>query len=132
MRNTQATLVLRFAVGCLTAALAGCGGGSASGNSGGAAGQLVSTPRDLNRFWQALFDGELLAAEWLDEMKTTVSLPERFGAGAGYGLGMYRLPLSCGGFYWGHSGDHLGVQTLSGRAESGRRATVYITRRQGE
>jgi D-alanyl-D-alanine carboxypeptidase len=99
---------------------------------GGAAGQLVSTPRDLNRFWQALFEGELLSASLLGEMRTTVPLAERFGVGAGYGLGVYRLPLSCGGFYWGHGGDHLGVETLSGRAESGRRATVYITRRQGE
>jgi D-alanyl-D-alanine carboxypeptidase len=98
----------------------------------GAAGQLVSTPRDLNRFWQLLFEGELLGAPLLGEMLATVPLPERFGSGAGYGLGVYRLPLSCGGFYWGHGGDHLGIQTLSGRAESGRRATVYITRRQGE
>jgi D-alanyl-D-alanine carboxypeptidase len=98
----------------------------------GAAGQLVSTPRDLNRFWQALFAGELIGAQTLEAMLTTVPLPERFGTEAGYGLGVYRLPLSCGGFYWGHGGDHLGVQTLAGRAESGPSATVYITRRQGD
>jgi D-alanyl-D-alanine carboxypeptidase len=98
----------------------------------GAAGQLVSTPRDLNRFWQALFAGELLGAQTLQAMLMTVPLPERFGKDAGYGLGVYRLPLSCGGFYWGHGGDHLGVQTLGGRAERGPSATVYITRRQGE
>jgi D-alanyl-D-alanine carboxypeptidase len=68
----------------------------------------------------------------LEAMTATVPLPERFGVDAGYGLGVYRLPLSCGGFYWGHGGDHLGVETLSGRAENGRLATVYITRRQGE
>ncbi|MEU7467546.1 hypothetical protein AB0A94_03095 [Streptomyces sp. NPDC044984] len=35
------------------------------------AGQLVSTPRDLNRFIAAFMDGRLLKAEQLREMRTT-------------------------------------------------------------
>jgi D-alanyl-D-alanine carboxypeptidase len=96
----------------------------------GASGQLISTPGDVNRFWQALFERSPLPHWLLDEMTTTHALPEGFGEGAGYGLGLYRLPLSCGGYYFGHTGDHLGVQAASGRDASGIQVTLYITRRQ--
>jgi D-alanyl-D-alanine carboxypeptidase len=98
-----------------------------------AAGQLISTPTDLNRFWEALFDEGVLSDSLLREMTDALVLSDDFDPGAGYGLGLFRRSLSCGGFYWGHSGDHLGVQAESGRDDDdGRQVTVYITRRQGE
>jgi D-alanyl-D-alanine carboxypeptidase len=92
----------------------------------GASGAIVSTPSDLNRFWQELLGGRLLPGRMLAEMTTTVPTPES-GPGAAYGLGLMRVPLSCGGHAWGHDGGLLGVGNVSARNASGREATVYIT-----
>ena len=94
----------------------------------GASGAMVSTPSDLTRFWQSLLDGRLLPRWTLAEMQTVMPAPD-LGAGASYGLGLGRLPLSCGGHVWAHQGGLLtgGVVTISGRADNGRAATVYIT-----
>jgi D-alanyl-D-alanine carboxypeptidase len=98
----------------------------------GAAGQLVSTPADLDRFWRALFGDELLEPALREEM--TVTVPRTAGGPPddGYGLGLFRVPLSCGGSYLGHTGDHLGVHARSGRDQNGRQVTVYITQRESD
>jgi D-alanyl-D-alanine carboxypeptidase len=96
----------------------------------GAAGQLVSTPTDLNRFWQALFDDELIEPGLREQMTSAVS--RRADSETGYALGLFRVPLSCGGFYLGHSGDHLGVHAQSGQGDDGRQVTVYITQRESD
>jgi D-alanyl-D-alanine carboxypeptidase len=95
----------------------------------GASGAMVSTPADLNRFWQELFSGRLLPGRMLAEMTTTVPAPVGGlgGSGAAYGLGLMRVPLSCGGYVWGHDGGLIGVGNVSVRSTSGRSATVYIT-----
>ncbi|MFJ3340585.1 serine hydrolase domain-containing protein [Streptomyces diastaticus] len=93
-----------------------------------AAGQLVTTPRDLNHFFSALLDGEVVEAAELKEMKTTVPATE--GAptpGAEYGLGLFRTPLSCGTDLWGHGGAIHGYETFGGVTEEGRAATVAVT-----
>lgn len=89
---------------------------------------MVSTPADLNRFWQELFGGRLLPQWVLTQMLTPVPAPE-LGPEAEYGLGVARLPLSCGGQVWAHGGDLAGggVANVSGRDDSGRAVTVYIT-----
>ncbi|MBT2413302.1 beta-lactamase family protein [Streptomyces sp. ISL-12] len=92
----------------------------------GAAGQLVSTPRDLNRFFTALMDGKLLRAEQLRQMRTTVAAPGTW-PGARYGLGLFSTPLSCGGLVWGHGGDIPGYETRGGVTEGGRAVTVAVT-----
>ena len=97
----------------------------------GASGALVSTPSDLNRFWRELLGGRLLPGWALAQMKAVVPVPEH-GEGAGYGLGLMRIPLSCGGYVWGHMGDLIGVSNVSVRDDSGRQATVYITARTGD
>ena len=51
-----------------------------------AAGNLVSTERDLARFFRALLSGRLLSPALLSEMKTTVDTPY---AGTRYGLGLF-------------------------------------------
>ncbi|MGW2156832.1 serine hydrolase domain-containing protein [Nonomuraea sp. NPDC001699] len=93
---------------------------------GWAAGQLVSTPRDVNRFLGALLGGRLLKPAMLEQMKRTVPVP---GAprGWGYGLGLTKISLSCGGLAWGHSGDVGGYSTRGGVTEGGRSATVTAT-----
>ncbi|MEV5539661.1 serine hydrolase domain-containing protein [Saccharopolyspora shandongensis] len=90
---------------------------------GGAAGALVSTGPDLNRFFAALLEGRLLPAEQLAEMQRTVPA-DLGGKSARYGLGLVSVPLSCGGEFWGHGGDIIGFTTLSAATNDGRGATA--------
>lgn len=92
-----------------------------------AAGHLVSTTSDLNRFFSALLAGRLLAPAQLAEMRTTVPAGYPFGPGTRYGLGLVSTPLSCGGVYWGHGGSIPGYETRGGATEDGRAAGVAVT-----
>jgi D-alanyl-D-alanine carboxypeptidase len=92
---------------------------------GWAAGQMIATPADLNKFFGALLAGRLLPAAQLKEMRTTV--PADMWPGARYGLGLLSYPLSCGGLAWGHGGDIPGYETRGGVTEDGRAATVAVT-----
>jgi D-alanyl-D-alanine carboxypeptidase len=78
-----------------------------------AATAMISSAADLARFYQALLSGRLLGPELLKAMQTTVDASEQFGPGAGYGLGLLRLPLGCGGQVWGHGGDIAGYATVA-------------------
>ncbi|MFB0630495.1 serine hydrolase domain-containing protein [Streptomyces sp. AB3(2024)] len=86
-----------------------------------AAGQMISTNSDLNRFYAALLSGRLLPDAELAQMRTTVPA-EYLGHGARYGLGLVSRPLSCGGVYWGHGGSFPGYETRGGVREDGRAA----------
>lgn len=92
-----------------------------------AAGQMVSTNSDLNRFFSALLAGRLLPKAQLEQMRTTVPASYPFPAGARYGLGLVSTPLSCGGVYWGHGGSMTGYETRGGVTEDGRAADVAVT-----
>ncbi|MEV7358396.1 serine hydrolase domain-containing protein [Kitasatospora sp. NPDC091276] len=92
-----------------------------------AAGQVISTPSDLNRFFSALFGGKLLKPAQLAQMRTTVEVPGGMWPGARYGLGVTSTPLSCGGLMWGHGGDIPGYQTRTGVTDDGRAVTVAVT-----
>ncbi|MCA2214702.1 serine hydrolase domain-containing protein [Jidongwangia harbinensis] len=81
-----------------------------------AAGDLVSTAADLNRFYRALLTGRLLTPPLLAEMQTT--------PGSGYGLGLYAVQLPCGTF-WGHDGGTIGHQTVSWHSPDGTRQVTY-------
>ncbi|MFC9247712.1 serine hydrolase domain-containing protein [Streptomyces sp. NPDC057136] len=96
---------------------------------GWAAGQLISTPSDLNRFFSALIDGKLLEPAQLAEMRTTVKVPDGLGydPGTRFGLGLNSIPLSCGGLMWGHGGDTPGYHTSPGVTDDGRAATIAVT-----
>ncbi|WP_407289190.1 serine hydrolase domain-containing protein [Streptomyces sp. BP-8] len=96
---------------------------------GWAAGQLISTPSELNRFFTALLGGELLKPAQLAQMRTTVEVPESAGLGPGvrYGLGVTSTRLSCGGPAWGHGGDIPGYSTRTGATGDGRAITVAVT-----
>ncbi|MFF2806620.1 serine hydrolase domain-containing protein [Streptomyces sp. NPDC058000] len=91
------------------------------------AGQLVSTPSDLNRFFTALLGGRLLRPAQLAEMRRTVPAESGLWPGARYGLGLVSTPLSCGGLMWGHGGDIPGYRTRTGVTTDGRAVTVAVT-----
>ncbi|SFY32891.1 serine hydrolase domain-containing protein [Streptomyces atratus] len=95
---------------------------------GWAAGQLVSTDSDLNRFFTALLSGDLLQEAQLTQMRTgTEPAGATFGPGARYGLGLVSKPLPCGGLYWGHGGSFPGYETRGGATDDGRAANVAVT-----
>lgn len=91
---------------------------------GGAAGAMVSTGQDVNRFFTALLGGRLLPPAQLAEMKRTV--PADVFPGAEYGLGLIRIPVSCGKELWGHGGSIPGFRTRGGVAADGRSVNVTV------
>ena len=94
---------------------------------GWAAGAMVSTPSELNTFFQAVFDGRLLTQASIDEMKKGVDASSRFGPGVVYGLGLIGTPLSCGGTSWGHGGTIHGYQTDNAVGPDGTAAIFAVT-----
>ncbi|AIG79835.1 beta-lactamase class C [Amycolatopsis japonica] len=92
------------------------------------AGGMVSSGKDLNRFFEALFGGRLLPADLLKQMKTTVP-----AGGMEYGLGLMKLNLKTAGacaddhVVWGHGGDLPGFNTLSFHDDSGKDISTLAT-----
>ncbi|KOV75456.1 serine hydrolase [Nocardia sp. NRRL S-836] len=94
---------------------------------GWAAGQIISSTKDLNTFYQALMKGDLVPAKELKEMRKTVTTVGEMWPGAEYGLGIVSSPLTCGGKYWGHGGDIHGYETRGGVTENGRAFSIAVT-----
>ncbi|WP_440582036.1 serine hydrolase domain-containing protein [Streptomyces flavofungini] len=88
-----------------------------------ASGSVISTARDLSRFYTALLGGRLLDSARLAEMKRTVPAPE---LGGDYGLGLGKLPLPCGGSYFAHVGGVSGYRTWVGVTPDGSRTAVVL------
>jgi len=91
------------------------------------AGALISTASDLSRFWSAIGNGVLLPPAQTRLMRQTV--PAAGGdvtavPGSRYGLGIFSIPLSCGGVYWSHEGDVPGYNTVSAVSSDGRTTVV--------
>lgn len=92
-----------------------------------AAGALVGSPSDVNRFLAGLLGGKLLKPAQLAEMKKTVDAPEFDTVGdTRYGLGLATFKLSCGGFAWTHGGVAPGYVTHVGIAPNGKAATIAV------
>lgn len=92
----------------------------------GAAGDIISTTRDTQRFLRALVGGELLRPAELEEMQRTVPTSDSwrsFWPGVRYGLGLMWIPNSCGGS-WSHGGDIMGYMTRNGISTDGRRSVM--------
>ncbi|MEV6265124.1 serine hydrolase domain-containing protein [Streptomyces sp. NPDC051784] len=88
----------------------------------GAAGEMISSGSDINRFLDALLGGRLLPPAQLRQMMHTRATGDE---GREYGLGLERRELSsCHGTYWGHNGDIFGYQTAAGATTDGRQTTV--------
>ncbi|WP_432826954.1 serine hydrolase domain-containing protein [Dactylosporangium sp. CA-092794] len=93
---------------------------------GGAAGAIISTPDDGNRFLRALLSGRVLKPAQLAEMRRTVPTNPEFQQnwpGARYGLGLMWIPNSCGGS-WSHGGDIHGFRTRNGATPDGSRSVM--------
>lgn len=89
---------------------------------GDAAGALISTTTDLGTFERALQSGELLKPAELEEMRTTVEIPNSGGQYA-YGLGLMRIATP-EGYVWGHTGGTLGYLTQAWASEDGTSSIV--------
>jgi D-alanyl-D-alanine carboxypeptidase len=74
-----------------------------------AAGEIVSTAADLDRFYAAVLGGELLAEPDQEAMLSVSPSGERYG----YGLGIERRELPDGQVLWGHTGGFYGYLTVS-------------------
>ncbi|MEV8440711.1 serine hydrolase domain-containing protein [Actinosynnema sp. NPDC051121] len=93
----------------------------------GAAGQMIATPSDVNKFLVALQTGRLLKPREMAEMRQTVDASAIL-PGWRYGLGLTEIPLSCGGVVHGHGGDADGWQSRSAITSDGRAVTLVVTR----
>jgi D-alanyl-D-alanine carboxypeptidase len=93
----------------------------------GSAGALISTATDLTRFWRAIGRGTLLRPAQTRQMRRTVPANSGDSAsvpGSRYGLGIFFIPLSCGGGYWSHEGDVPGYNTIGAVSTDGRTTVV--------
>jgi D-alanyl-D-alanine carboxypeptidase len=85
----------------------------------GAAGELVTTLADLDRFYAALLGGRLLPPRWLREMLDT-----RAAHGL-YGMGLFPERLPCGTTVWGHNGRIAGSYVRTAATVDGRRVLTF-------
>ncbi|MFG2829844.1 serine hydrolase domain-containing protein [Streptomyces sp. NPDC048434] len=85
----------------------------------GAAGEMVTTLGDLNRFFSALLDGAFLAPRQMAQIRNEK------GTGGAYGLGLYATRLPCGVTVWGHNGDINGSYARTAGTADGRRIISY-------
>ncbi|MFI6040050.1 serine hydrolase domain-containing protein [Nocardia sp. NPDC051321] len=91
-----------------------------------AAGALISTGADLNRFYSALLAGQIVPDAELREMRDGVLMDE--GTQMHYGLGLGYVKLPCGAEYFGHSGGIYGYNTVSGATPDGRAVTFAFNK----
>lgn len=88
-----------------------------------AAGEMISTPADLNRFLAALLGGRLLRPAELEVMRTAVATDPQ---GVGYGMGLWSQTRPCGAKVWGHGGRLPGYKTTLLRSDDGRRQLAMV------
>jgi D-alanyl-D-alanine carboxypeptidase len=87
-----------------------------------AAGEMISTTGDLDRFVDALLDGHLLRPA--EQKELTSVLPNTHG----YGLGFTSTELPCGVTVWGHSGGIPGYSSvMASTPDTKTRLTASIT-----
>ncbi|MFI0261223.1 serine hydrolase domain-containing protein [Streptomyces sp. NPDC017056] len=85
----------------------------------GAAGEMVTTLGDLNRFFAALLGGKLLPPRETRQLRTTQR------TGGAYGLGLYAVELPCGTTVWGHNGDINGSYSQTATTTDGRHTLSF-------
>jgi len=92
----------------------------------GAAGAMISTPADLDRFLVALFRGELLPPAQQEELFTVPDLPYQRGGRAFCSAGLESLPLGRGERGWGMPAVVHGCISGWGATRDLRRRLVYV------
>ncbi|OLT38163.1 hypothetical protein BJF79_05355 [Actinomadura sp. CNU-125] len=91
----------------------------------GAAGMVISTPRDMNKFQTAVISGKLLPDAQLKEMQKTVKGGPDDMPDTEFGLGLDKTTLSCTEI-WGHGGDIHGYESRGGVTADGREVTIVV------
>jgi D-alanyl-D-alanine carboxypeptidase len=91
-----------------------------------AAGGIISTVAEWQRFQSALLSGRLLPPAQLAQMRTTVIEDPAAPDGNRYGLGLERVVTPCG-VVWGHDGQVPGYSTENYTDETGRRTVAIFT-----
>ncbi|MCT4354121.1 beta-lactamase family protein [Streptomyces sp. Je 1-79] len=92
---------------------------------GWAAGDLVSTTADLERFTKALFRGRVVRGPLLEEMFTLPEVPDfRSGEPAAYSVGLSMKKLG-GREVWGKTGGRWGYNAAIASTRRGERTLVY-------
>ncbi|MEV0278341.1 serine hydrolase domain-containing protein [Streptomyces sp. NPDC050610] len=91
---------------------------------GGAAGEIISTTGDLNRFYRALLGGDLLPAAQQKELLTTVAV-DPANTVFRYGLGVAWAKLPCGKEIWMHDGGIHGSLSLATSTPDGRHTAAF-------
>ncbi|RKH53954.1 serine hydrolase domain-containing protein [Corallococcus llansteffanensis] len=89
-----------------------------------AAGEMISTTADLDRFLVALFQGRLVPRAQLEEMFTVPDVPSVDGGRATYSAGLNRIDVN-GLTLWGKSGDRHGYNNGMGATRDLRRRLIY-------
>ncbi|KKO53193.1 serine hydrolase domain-containing protein [Paenibacillus sp. DMB20] len=84
-----------------------------------AAGDMVSSVKDLTTFFSALLGGKLLNQEMMDQMFTTVDSPM-----GKVGLGIFEGKTPDGQSYWGHAGGTFGFETRAFGPKGGKHILV--------
>ncbi|MQY05111.1 serine hydrolase domain-containing protein [Actinomadura macrotermitis] len=92
-----------------------------SPSSGWTSGGMISTVDDVARFHRALFAGRLLPRAQQRQLTATIPVVDE-GRAEDYGLGVYKVRLSCGDA-WGHDGGWPGYRTWT-YTRPGRQAVV--------
>ncbi|WP_330332898.1 beta-lactamase family protein [Streptomyces sp. NBC_00536] len=90
-----------------------------------AAGDLISTTADLERFTVALFSGRLVPKAQLEEMFTVPEVKNVEGGDADLTAGMKRFVLPGGVVAWGKTGGRPGYNTAIGATRDLSRTLVY-------
>ncbi|MEU6177603.1 serine hydrolase domain-containing protein [Streptomyces coeruleorubidus] len=92
---------------------------------GWAAGDIVSTTADLERFTDALFQGRVVRGPLLEEMFTLPDVADfRTGKPAAYSIGLSMKVLG-GREVWGKTGGRWGYNTAIASTRDGSRTLVY-------
>lgn len=86
-----------------------------------ASGAIVSTPGDVARFFEALFDGTLLNSAQLARMLTAWPRHD----GHEYGMGIRRYRLADGTAVHGHHGGTPGYNTIALRSDAAKTVVLY-------
>jgi D-alanyl-D-alanine carboxypeptidase len=90
-----------------------------------AAGDMISTLADLDRFTNALFGGRLLPAAQLDEMFTVPQVTDLSGAPAAYSVGLTAFTLPNGEVVWVKTGARYGYSAAIAASRDGTFRVVY-------
>ena len=93
----------------------------------GPSASLISTVRDINRFFRMLLAGEIVGPSSLAQMQRTVPVISQEGKTIDYGLGLHPMEGPGQGTFWGHGGTVWGGGALAmTRADGIRQMTVAV------